>query len=246
MEAVNRFFKLDKTTYEWQELPSMGQARCLFTLAHFDGHIYAIGGKNQDEYLDSAERFNLSTQRWDRAYELPEPMVDTRAAVVDDHLLIYGLSAYDIGQKATYAYAMVVFDRFTQEWTKILEEERDEVEDMMRIGSTGVFVRDGKCYRVYNPDSSACAHINEVAVTRQGNGTVTAAIGNSISNDVVKNSVNAFTMDGSLYINLGGTVHEYPQHRVCGDALIKHLNSLEPIFAPEISMVSFTMDLSKI
>ena len=201
----------------------------------------AIGGKDQDEYLDSAERFNLSTQRWDREYELPEPMIETRVAVVDDDLLIYGLSDYEKGQKATYA--MVVFDCFTQEWTKIFEEEFHED---MSIGATAVFIRDGKCYRVYNPESSGCAHINEVAVTRQGNGTVTAAIGNSISNDVAKNSVNAFTMDGSLYVNLGGTVHEYPQHRVCGDALIKHLNSLEPFFAPQISMVAFTMDLSKI
>ena len=234
----------------------MRNARCSLTLAYFGGFIYAIGGRDNEGNLDSVERFNLSTQRWDGMYTLPNPMVNTRAAVLNNQLLVYGLKQYD--RRRGFTCAMVIFDQLNQEWIQVLEEVL--VKDVSSEKSTivdpeksTIVVQAGKCYRVYYTVESesegfpTSTHVNRVEVTWRPDGTVAAAIKEAIPNDVVRmrNEAHAFAIEETVYINISGTLHELPQHRMY-DTLEMHLQRLQPVYASDNSAVEFTIDLSKV
>ena len=53
---------------KWTEVSSMNTRRCQFTLTYFQGKVWAVGGfdvtNNVETWYDSIETFNLATNKW--------------------------------------------------------------------------------------------------------------------------------------------------------------------------------------
>ncbi|XP_072045392.1 kelch-like protein 30 [Amphiura filiformis] len=232
----NQLFRLDGNSYKWTNLPPMKQARFLFSMVHHDGFLYAIGGRTQSRksskesgYSDSAERFNLSQQKWDCIYKLPAEMAYTSTAMLDGKLLVYGLSNYLEKEKASQ-FKLLGFDPVTQEWTELLQETYTADDDMDGI----IVVHNGACYRVrYEKLSSPIRlpidsyednpwmqqstmefipHVNRIEmkpVEAGEEGSVRACIGHELEGQdtIPANLAGAFHIDGHIYINVCRVVH---------------------------------------
>ena len=81
-------------------------------------HHITVGNKNDNTQVITIYRFIQKT--WDGMYTLSDPMVNTRAAVLNNQLLVYGMTQYD--RRRGFTCAMVIFDQLNQEWIQVLEE----------------------------------------------------------------------------------------------------------------------------
>ncbi|XP_054088323.1 kelch-like protein 17 [Zeugodacus cucurbitae] len=77
----------------WRELPAMNQARDSHCVVEFDGKIYAIGGQNDGNTLQSVERYTTSN-----GWEFVKPLITAR----------YGVCAVTLNGKI-YVYKLYYF-----------------------------------------------------------------------------------------------------------------------------------------
>ena len=54
----------DPTTNTWTLVKPMSTARDYLAMAHFDGRIWAMGGKDGGNILNSCESYDSNTDRW--------------------------------------------------------------------------------------------------------------------------------------------------------------------------------------
>ena len=226
----------------------MKYARCRFALVHHDGFLYAVGGTQEkstttliedhliqlgllqldpqqepDEtrYLNTAERFNLATQEWDKVYTLPMPLTHTCAVVVEGKILVYGLKE-QVDEECEYW--LIGFDPISQKWTKFVQEKYTV--KGYKAPRSALVVHDGTCYRVkyehvpkpterYPGKSIQLPHVNQInlKMVRSGRGGFRASIGNSVEGqetDVVHEywTQGTFHIKGSIYINVCGYPHK--------------------------------------
>ncbi|XP_072045789.1 kelch repeat and BTB domain-containing protein 2-like [Amphiura filiformis] len=227
-----RCFKLNGKNYKWTELPPMKFGRIHFALVHHDGFLYAIGGKGDHRqfseaereldgivYLDCAERFNISKNKWDRIYPLPDDMMYTSAVVVDDKILVYGMTDF-LQEEGRNEFKLVGFDPRNQRWTELARETFPSVDvDIPYI----LVVHDGVCYRVRYKATSAGAtwtlagetftpQVNrvEIKTRRTRRAGLMACIGRKIGGQdaLAYNKAGAFHIDGHIYINVCGYAHK--------------------------------------
>uniref|UniRef100_F6RY91 Kelch like family member 33 n=1 Tax=Monodelphis domestica TaxID=13616 RepID=F6RY91_MONDO len=75
---------------KWEELASMGQARCFFPLVAHDGNLYALGGRDKGAALDSVEAYDPKLDAWRTSPPLPTPCFAHAASVLDGQVYVSG------------------------------------------------------------------------------------------------------------------------------------------------------------
>ncbi|XP_068953806.1 kelch-like protein 33 [Petaurus breviceps papuanus] len=74
----------------WEELAPMCQARSFFPLVAHDGHLYALGGRDNGAPLDSVEVYDPKLDAWRTAPSLPIPCFAHAASVLDGQVYVSG------------------------------------------------------------------------------------------------------------------------------------------------------------
>ena len=222
-DESNQFFKYDGRKFTWTELPEMKTPRRDFGLVHHEGFIYAVGGRKDHEYLDSVERFNLGTQKWDRMYELTEPMIHTSTAVVNGKIFVCGMTLFSDGTGGIAfdgplaVYAILVFDPVTETWTLLHEEDKScEDEDLHNYV---LVVQDAKCYRVWHEviehpllwRRKYKPHVNPINIEELEDGDIGASLGEEIRSEGAfypADFTKAFAIEDQVYVIVSGYVHK--------------------------------------
>ncbi|XP_043836288.1 kelch-like protein 33 [Dromiciops gliroides] len=88
----------------WEELAPMCQARSFFPLVAHDGHLYALGGRDKGDALDSVEAYDPKLDVWRTAPSLPTPCFAHAASVLDGQVYVSG------GYTGTSQYLACLFN----------------------------------------------------------------------------------------------------------------------------------------
>jgi Kelch motif/Galactose oxidase, central domain len=119
--AHSQVFAYDFDTDRWSRLPSMHSRREHVGEAVLDGKLYVLGGRApQSQALDTAERFDPRTGRWETLPRMPVPSGGLVAVSLGDAVL--AVSGGDDGAE-TVTGAVQEFDPATNEW-RLLPELR--------------------------------------------------------------------------------------------------------------------------
>lgn len=87
--------KFDPLANKWELVASMNEGRrALAAVAMPDG-IYAIGGYNGKDYIDSVERYDLITDHWTFVSKLTSPKCTMSALASPDFQSIYVLGGFN-------------------------------------------------------------------------------------------------------------------------------------------------------
>ena len=62
--SLSTVYSFDSTTLRWESLPSMNCAREACGVAELNGRVYAIGGSNGHDALDSVECYDVRSSTW--------------------------------------------------------------------------------------------------------------------------------------------------------------------------------------
>ena len=88
----NFFFQYDAAVNRWLRLPTMKVARSKFAMLHMDGHVYVVGGLNQDnQWMCAVERFHMAQCKWQIVTSLETPIKNPLAVAYNGKLLVLGL-----------------------------------------------------------------------------------------------------------------------------------------------------------
>uniref|UniRef100_A0AAV2KM58 BTB domain-containing protein n=1 Tax=Knipowitschia caucasica TaxID=637954 RepID=A0AAV2KM58_KNICA len=63
-DTINSLFRYDPLEDSWEELCSMSQARCSFSLVVLEFKLFAIGGQCHPDYLETVEQYCAAVNSW--------------------------------------------------------------------------------------------------------------------------------------------------------------------------------------
>mmetsp|Transcript_8269 Transcript_8269/g.15340 ORF Transcript_8269/g.15340 Transcript_8269/m.15340 type:complete len:333 (+) Transcript_8269:110-1108(+) len=133
---ANKTHLYDLKDYAWSEVASMPTHRVHLSAVSVRGKVYAIGGFNDVETLDSVDLYNPSTDTWQKGSSRMSCCRHSFAAVnFEDNIYIFGGS----GSKFDALDSCERFDPETNQWTSIAPMKNK------RMGSRAV-VFEGKIY----------------------------------------------------------------------------------------------------
>jgi hypothetical protein len=112
--AKSDVFAYDFHTRRWSRLPSMHSRREHVGEAVVDGKLYVLGGRTpQSQAVDTAERFDLHTDKWETLPRMPVPTGGLAGVSFDD--VVVAVSGGDDGAE-TVTGAVQEFDPASGEW----------------------------------------------------------------------------------------------------------------------------------
>ncbi|KAJ6655581.1 hypothetical protein lerEdw1_004933 [Lerista edwardsae] len=88
--AVDNLCRYDPRFNTWLHLASMAHKRTHFSLNVFNGHLYAIGGRNAKGTLVSIECYVPSANRWQAKADMELPRCCHASAVIGEKILVTG------------------------------------------------------------------------------------------------------------------------------------------------------------
>ncbi|XP_048211655.1 kelch-like protein 33 isoform X1 [Perognathus longimembris pacificus] len=80
----------DPSQEGWEEAQPLCQARSFFPLVALDGHLYALGGRDNGVALSSVETYNPELNVWRPAPSLPAPCFAHAAAILEGRIYVSG------------------------------------------------------------------------------------------------------------------------------------------------------------
>ncbi|XP_014678911.1 PREDICTED: kelch-like protein diablo isoform X1 [Priapulus caudatus] len=95
--ASGSMWRYDPNFDTWQEMASMHTPRSELGLAVLDGYIYAVGGWEGQQRLDSMERYNASTNSWDFMAPMTLAVTSPAVAALFGRLYITGGAVLEDG-----------------------------------------------------------------------------------------------------------------------------------------------------
>jgi len=78
------------STDSWADAPAMNEARYNVGAAITGDFIYAVGGRQGRDFLDSVERFSLKTSAWENVASLQTPRCCCEVVAVGGHIFALG------------------------------------------------------------------------------------------------------------------------------------------------------------
>uniref|UniRef100_A0A8C6TNC4 Kelch-like family member 33 n=1 Tax=Neogobius melanostomus TaxID=47308 RepID=A0A8C6TNC4_9GOBI len=84
------FYRYNPLENSWEELVSMHQARCYFSLVVFESKLYAIGGQCHPDYIDTVERYCPTANSWSFTRPLEIPLGGHVARVLGGRIFVSG------------------------------------------------------------------------------------------------------------------------------------------------------------
>ncbi|KAJ7304354.1 hypothetical protein JRQ81_011905 [Phrynocephalus forsythii] len=88
--AINNLCRYDPRFNTWLPLASMAHRRTHFSLTAFNGHLYAIGGRNAKGTLVSIESYVPSTNSWLAQADMELPRCCHASTVIEGKILVTG------------------------------------------------------------------------------------------------------------------------------------------------------------
>lgn len=90
-QAINTVQCYQPDSDSWSLGPAMRHARKALCAVEFEGHVYAIGGCENDNYsLNTVEKLNVDTNEWTEASPMAEERKYACAAVLGDKIVVIG------------------------------------------------------------------------------------------------------------------------------------------------------------
>ncbi|XP_022110442.1 kelch-like protein 26 [Acanthaster planci] len=112
-QTQNFFYAYDVVANKWSRLPSMRVERSHVALAHMDGYIYAVGGKDEKgQWLETVERYDLSKGKWQTVAAMVTDVSGMHPSAVAHENRIF-VSAADLTEGVQY---LSCFDPATNTW----------------------------------------------------------------------------------------------------------------------------------
>lgn len=90
--------------------------RCLFALVAADGFLYAIGGRNEETPLASAEKYNAVRDVWVTVRPMSMPRVAAAATALNHRIFVIGGATEN---NCCETASVECFDCKTETWTKV-------------------------------------------------------------------------------------------------------------------------------
>ncbi|XP_069113518.1 kelch-like protein 26 [Argopecten irradians] len=159
--ATARCFRYDPRFDTWYELASMIEPRRDFALVGLEGHIYAIGGQDENKMMNTVECYSVAQNEWDRKCSLHEQVYGHAAAVCEGKIYISGGQIFSVTSKKLYVYNVV--DDSWEERTNMLYPRIHHVMEEVRgalycIGGSGhgglIFPTITPTVESYNPQTN--------------------------------------------------------------------------------------------
>lgn len=110
-ESIGTLHRYDPRVNTWLQMCPMQQRRAFFFLAAFDGLLYAVGGKNEQGALASAEIYDPNKNRWKFIASLNKPTYALAGSVLNDQVHICGGFSNRMFQKS-----FMVYNKQCDEW----------------------------------------------------------------------------------------------------------------------------------
>ncbi|KAK6044426.1 kelch repeat protein [Cooperia oncophora] len=112
-------FRLDPRVGKWEKVSPMSTCRRYLACSALDGHLYALGGKDESERsLNSVEKYNPTTDQWTAVTPMNERRSNVGGGVVNKKL--YAMGGYD---GATKHQSCEVFDPETNVWSTVIYKD---------------------------------------------------------------------------------------------------------------------------
>ncbi|CAL9694880.1 unnamed protein product [Knipowitschia caucasica] len=89
-DTINSLFRYDPLEDSWEELCSMSQARCSFSLVVLEFKLFAIGGQCHPDYLETVEQYCAAVNSWSFSCPLDLPLGGHAARVLAGQIFISG------------------------------------------------------------------------------------------------------------------------------------------------------------
>ncbi|XP_038053004.1 kelch-like protein 26 [Patiria miniata] len=136
-QTQNFVYAYDVVANKWTRLPSMRVERSHTALAHLNGYIYAIGGKNEKgEWLETAERYDLSRGKWQTVAAMATEASGMYPSAVAHEDRIF-VSAADVVDGAQH---LSCFDPGTNTWQVCSGVETSSPGSLVRLDGTCLLV----------------------------------------------------------------------------------------------------------
>ncbi|XP_076435308.1 kelch repeat and BTB domain-containing protein 8-like [Babylonia areolata] len=107
-------YLFDHTAAQWTAKAKMHTTRSQFSLVIVDGYVYAIGGHDGTDILNSVEKYDPHTNTWTVVSPLPRPLRFTAALSYRGKLLVMGGEDVGVVCKNCYRY-----DPMEDTWTEL-------------------------------------------------------------------------------------------------------------------------------
>ncbi|XP_062995772.1 kelch-like protein 31 [Elgaria multicarinata webbii] len=109
--AINNLCRYDPRFSTWLHLASMSHRRTHFSLSAFDGHLYAVGGRNPKGTLVSLECYVPSTNSWQAKANMELPRCCHASVVIGGKILVTGGYVNN-----AYSRTVCSYDPATDSW----------------------------------------------------------------------------------------------------------------------------------
>ncbi|ESP03276.1 hypothetical protein LOTGIDRAFT_137657 [Lottia gigantea] len=115
MEGVcSGFYLFDQLEATWTCKTKMMVSRSQFTLTVVDGYIFAVGGHDENDILNSVERYDPHTNTWCMVAPLPQPLRLMTSVSYRGKLYVFGGETNSDFSNNAYRY-----DPATDKWTTL-------------------------------------------------------------------------------------------------------------------------------
>jgi PKD repeat protein len=108
-------YEYDPSSDTWAQLASMNETRSYLAAAVADGKIYAVGGNDGSDFLNSTEAYDPGTDTWTTVTPMSTSRYDLASAALDGQLYVFGGNAGSYWDPP-YVEIIEVYDPDTDTW----------------------------------------------------------------------------------------------------------------------------------
>ncbi|KAM5132588.1 kelch repeat and BTB domain-containing protein 8-like isoform 2-T2 [Mantella aurantiaca] len=113
----NALYMYDSIINEWKELAPMTLPRASHGLQPYKNKLYAFGGHNHNEVIDSVECFNISDNSWRDVVSMPLALHSFTHAVLKGKLFAIG-GMRRLGVRRLHYQGYLIYDILTDTWSQ--------------------------------------------------------------------------------------------------------------------------------
>lgn len=118
-EVVDQVVRYDATADRWAEAPSLREPRYGAAAVALSGRIYVIGGRDEENVLETVEVYDPVEARWTSGPELEDPREGHAAVVLGGRIYVLG----GVDEDGEPAATIEVFDPAVGEWESLEDEQ---------------------------------------------------------------------------------------------------------------------------
>ncbi|XP_072013032.1 kelch-like protein 28 [Amphiura filiformis] len=190
---------------QWEDLPSMKNARCSVELVHLDGFIYALGGFDIDGHtLSHVERFDLAKQTWQELASLPCDFCCLSAIAYHGNIITYCEERVGCPLSRIPDGFLSVYSPAHNTWRT--DKAKDKLTKGSRRDGPLLFQREDQLYRVkyvdVEPWPKSRPVVNKLRFDRCEADDMTVSMGEEVSQDLIPaNNVGAFRIEEEVFVS---------------------------------------------